>query len=553
APAASPPPPVPAPAPSPAAAKPATSAPPPEKKADDDAGVKKPFGAIARIALHKDELTPRMKGRLDALIARYNARTRKSKEHTQENRQFNADPRVVTGFRPAVKELIYPIVIARSKGSRVWDLDGNEYVDALNGFGCSMFGWQPDFVTEALKKQIDQGYEIGPQTPLAAECARLFCELAGVDRAGFCNTGSEAVLGCLRIARTVTGRPKTVTFSGSYHGINDEVIVRAGKTRSLPAAPGISAEAVTNTIVLDYGTPEALEVIRQRAKEIAAVLVEPIQSRRPEFRAREFLHEVRKITEQNGIVLIFDEVICGFRMGMGGAQEFFGVKADIASYGKVIGGGLSIGVVAGKRELMDALDGGHWQFGDDSVPTVGVTYFAGTFVRHPLAMAALRAVLTHLKKEGPGLQKRLNALTDRMASELNAFFKSVGAPLEARHFASLWKVVPVVEGTPWVDLLFVLLRDRGIHILDGFPCFLTTAHSDADVDTIIRGFKESVAELQEGGFLARGEVKTEAPVVFDAQRPPVPNARLGRDASGTPAWFVPNPNEPGKYIKLEQS
>ncbi|HEY8207204.1 MAG TPA: aminotransferase class III-fold pyridoxal phosphate-dependent enzyme, partial [Myxococcaceae bacterium] len=542
--------PAPAPAATPAAAPAAAKA---DKKAEEDGATKKPFGAIARIALHKDEMSPRMKGRLDALMARYMARTKKSKEHTQENRSVNADPRVVTGFRPAIKELIYPVVIAKSKGSRLWDLDGNEYVDTLNGFGCNLFGWQPDFVTEAIKHQLDTGHEIGPQTPLAAECARLFTEATGHDRAAFCNTGSEAVLGCLRIARTTTGRPKTAIFTGSYHGIFDEVIVRATKTKAVPAAPGITPQAAENTIVLDYGTPEAMEVIKKRSNEIAAVLVEPVQSRRPDFRPREFLHELRKVTEQSGSLLIFDEVICGFRAGMQGAQGYFGIKADVASYGKVVGGGLPIGIMAGKRQYMDALDGGHWQFGDDSVPTVGVTYFAGTFVRHPLALSAVKAVLTHLKKEGPGLQKRVDAMTDRLAGEMNAFFKQVGAPLEIRHFTSLWKTFATQDNLPWLDLMFVMLRDRGIHILDGFPCFNTTAHSDADVDLIIKAYKESVAEMQEGGFLPRGEQKVPAVNVFDAQRPPVPEARLGKDPSGNPAWYVPNPNEPGKYIKLEQA
>jgi len=555
APAAAPSPAIPIPASVPAAAaKAATAQPPPEKKAEDDPNAKKPFGAIARIALHKDELTPRMKGRLDGLMARYTSRTRKSKQHTEENRAFNADPRVVTGFRPAIKELIYPIVIQRSKGSKIWDLDGNEYVDTLNGFGCNLFGWQPDFVTEAVKHQLDTGHEIGPQTPLAAECARLFTEATGTDRAAFCNTGSEAVLGCLRIARTVTGRPKTVIFTGSYHGIFDEVIVRATKNKAVPAAPGITPQAAENTIVLDYGTPESMEIIKKRINEVAAVLVEPVQSRRPDFRPREFLHELRKVTEQSGSLLIFDEVICGFRAGMQGAQGYFGIKADVASYGKVVGGGLPIGIMAGKRQYMDALDGGHWQFGDDSVPTVGVTYFAGTFVRHPLALSAVRAVLTHLKKEGPGLQKRVDAMTDRLASEMNAFFKQVGAPLEIRHFTSLWKTFPTQDNMPWLDLMFVMLRDRGIHIMDGFPCFFTTAHTDQDADAIIKAYKESVLEMQEGGFMPRAEgAKAPAASVFDAQRPPVPEARLGKDPSGNPAWYVPNPNEPGKYIKLEQA
>src|SRR5690606_34894828 len=126
-------------------------------------------------------------------------------------------------------------VVARSKGSRLWDIDGNEYIDASNGFGMSLFGWQPDFVLDAVREQLEQGYEIGPQHPLAGEVARLVCEMTGHDRAGLCNTGSEAVLGALRIARTVTGRNLVAVFGGSYHGINDEVVVRGNrKMRAIP-------------------------------------------------------------------------------------------------------------------------------------------------------------------------------------------------------------------------------------------------------------------------------------------------------------------------------
>src|SRR5690606_29026299 len=175
----------------------------------------------------------------------------------------------------------------------------------------------------------------------------------------------------------------------------------------------------------------------------------------------------------------FAEVVTGFRWHPRGAQELLGIDADLATYGKVVGGGFPIGVIAGKRVYMDALDGGQWQYGDDSVPTVGVTYFAGTFVRHPLALAAARAVLEHLKREGPALQERLNARTAAMADELNGFFVEVGAPIAIRQFASLWKT-QFLEEHPLQDLLFAMMRSRGVHILDNFPCFFTTAHAEAD-------------------------------------------------------------------------
>jgi amino acid adenylation domain-containing protein len=530
---------------------PATSATP---ETDDASAVqrydvKKAFGAIARIHTSSaDALSDTQRARLDAFIRRYVDRTRASKAHAATHRPHLADPRVVNGFRPLLKEIVYQIVVERSSGARVWDIDGNEYVDVLNGFGMSLFGWQPPFVTEALRKQIDAGYEIGPQHPLAGEVARLVCEMTGFDRAGLCNTGSEAVMGALRIARTVTGRSLMVSFAGAYHGIFDEVVVRGTRTlRTIPAAPGIMPNAGANVLVLDYGTPESARIVRERADEIAAVLVEPVQSRRPDFQPREFLHELRDITSKSGSALVFDEVVTGFRAHPGGVQALFGIRADMATYGKVIGGGLPIGVIAGKRAWMDALDGGAWQYGDDSIPTVGVTYFAGTFVRHPLALAAAHASLRYMREQGPELQASLTTRTAAMCDELNAYCREVGAPIELRHFASVWRMV-FTEEHPLQDLLFPMMRSRGIHVLDNFPCFMTTAHSDQDVAMIKKAFRESIAELQEGRFLPG--VHPSMPVALDASKPPVPGARLGRDGNGQPAWFIPNPDAPGKYMRL---
>ena len=513
--------------------------------------VKKAFGAIARIDNGQLELSSHQRDRLTRFIRRYVERTRKSKAYTEAERPHMADPRVVNGFRPLLKEIIYQLVIDRSRGAHLWDLDGNEYVDALNGFGMSLFGWQPDFVLDAVRRQLDLGYEIGPQHPLSGEVARLVCEITGHDRAALCNTGSEAVLGALRIARTVTGRSTVVLFNGSYHGIIDEVIVRGTKKlRAVPAAPGIMRNTAENVLVLDYGTPESLQIIRERAHELAAVLIEPVQSRRCDFQPIEFLREVRAITAEAGALCIFDEIVTGFRAHPGGTQALFGIKADIATYGKVVGGGYPIGVIAGKREFMDALDGGAWHYGDDSVPTVGVTYFAGTFVRHPLALAAAKAVLEHIKQHGAALQEHLNARTEALADELNAFCNEVGAPIAIKHFASVWKT-QFLEDHPLQDLLFAMMRSRGVHILDNFPCFFTTAHSEADFQHIIQAYKDSVVELQEAEFLPRRAAG--AGTVMDARHPPRPGARIGRQPDGRPAWFMPSAEQPGKFVKLGES
>ncbi len=519
--------------------------------AEEEKELSKPFGASPRIEKQISELSTDQIAFIQSLTRRYNQKTKTSKEYTQKHRTHMADPRVVSGFKPLTKELVYPVVAKRSKGSRIWDIDGNEYIDALNGFGSNMLGFQPDILVNAIKNQMDLGYEIGPQHELAGDVCRLICEFTSFDRAALCSTGSEAVLGTMRIARTVTGRSLVVAFSGSYHGIFDEVIVRGTKMfRSIPAAPGIMPEAVQNMLILDYGTEETLKIIRERSHEIAAVLVEPVQSRRPEFQPIEFLKEIRKLTAESGTVLIFDEVITGFRMHPGGAQALFGIKADLASYGKVIGGGLPIGVIAGKKEFMDALDGGSWQFGDSSTPETGVTYFAGTFVRHPLALIAAKTSLEYFKNRGPALQEELNYKAAQLMKNMNKICRDLRMPVEIVGYGSMWKI-KFKEEIPYSELLFTLMRYKGIHIIDGFPCFTTESHTLEELDAISTAFSESINELIQARFLLSAIDKSGNFANLEIENiQPVEGARLGRDRDGNPAWFIADPENPGKYLQV---
>lgn len=517
--------------------------------AEEAIEIKKPFGAIARIEKQSASLNNEQQKYLAELTSRYNAKTQSSKSYTQEHRARMADPRVVSGFKPATKELVYSIVIKKSKGSRLWDIDDNEYIDALNGFGSNMLGYQPDIIKNALISQIEKGYEIGPQHELAGEVCDLICDFTGFDRTALCNTGSEAVIGAMRIARTVTGRSIIVAFAGSYHGITDEVIARGSKKlKTYPAAPGIMPEAVQNMLILDYGTDESLKIIEERAHEIAAVLVEPVQSRRADFQPIEFLKKLRTLTLETETILIFDEVISGFRFHPGGVQAMFGIKADLATYGKVAGGGLSIGIIAGHKQYMDALDGGFWQFGDNSVPEAGVTYFAGTFVRHPLALAAAKASLNYLKEMGPQLQEGLNNRAQQIANTINAMCRRLKVPMFIAQFGSLWRI-RFLEEYPYQELFFVLMRYKGIHILEGFPCFLTTSHSNFDIDKIITCFEESLTELQYVGLIPAYE-HPEVEGYQMLNQPPVAYAKLGKDKDGNPAWFVKDEQNPGKYLMV---
>ena len=450
------------------------------------------------------ELNERQQQHLTALIQRHTKRTGKSKQLTQQYRQSLADPRVVSGFRPQWKELVYPIITHRSKGSRLWDVDENEYIDLVNGFGSIMLGHRPEFIEHAIENQLRLGFEIGPQTPLAGEVARLFCEITDNERMTFCNTGSEAVMAALRVARTVTGRNKVVIFAGAYHGTFDEVLVKgfrnkAGLPQSAPVAPGIPLGNVSNMIVLDYGTSESLEWIRRNAADLAAVLVEPVQSRHPALQPVDFLKDLRRITQESETALIFDEIVTGFRVHPGGCQALFGIRADLATYGKVAAGGMPIGILAGKASFMDALDGGAWQYGDESKPEVGVTFFAGTFVRHPLTVAATKAMLDYLKEQGPALQEQLTARTLSLVRTLKEFTEQQGIPALVESFGSIFYF-----GFPgnerFSTLFYYHMRDKGIHVREGFPCFLTTAHTDADIHSIVQAFKESAIEMQRAGF-----------------------------------------------------
>ncbi|SEG52627.1 amino acid adenylation domain-containing protein [Bryocella elongata] len=450
------------------------------------------------------EITPQQRNYIDSLIARYTAKTPGSKRRTAADRLRLADPRAVSGFRPQWKEMVYPLVTDRALGSRLWDIDGNEYIDIVNGYGCIMFGHSPEFVVEAAKKQLDRGVAIGPQSALAGEVAKLICDLTGNERVTFCNTGSEAVMAAIRVARTVTGRDRVVYFSGDYHGTFDEVLIRKTPRGSAPIAPGIPFDNVKNITVLDYGTPEALEYIRNNADDIAAVLIEPVQTRHPENKPFDFIREVRRVTEQHGAAMILDEVVTGFRVAPGGVQEYLGIRADMCTYGKVIGGGHPIGVLSGKAQYLDALDGGSWNYGDDSIPEVGVTFFAGTFVRHPLAMAAAKSVLQHLKQKGPSLQETLNAKTKAISESLGAFLMERGVPLHIDHFAS-WFYFTFPGETPLGTLFYYAMRARGIHIQEGYPCFLTSAHTDADLAAVELAFRETILEMQSHGVLPSKE------------------------------------------------
>ncbi|MEJ0000652.1 MAG: MupA/Atu3671 family FMN-dependent luciferase-like monooxygenase [Verrucomicrobiota bacterium] len=527
-------------APEPASASTSAAAPePPARPATAEVSVTpKYFGPFKPIDKSPGGgLTERQQKHLEKLIADTIAKFPRSKAYTAKHRTQFADPRTISGFRQHWKEMVFPIVVKHSEGSRLIDLDGHKWVDFVMGFGTNLWGHSPEFLTRAHRNQLNHGVEVGPQSPIAGKVAQLMCELTGHERAAFCSTGSEAVLAAIRLARTFSGRTKIATTSG-YHGINDEVLVRAGlidgQRVPQPVAPGIPQHAVSEVLVLDYGTQESLDLLREHAHELACILIEPVQSRKPDLVPVDFLREVRKITEENGVALVFDEMITGFRTHPGGTQALWGIKADMATYGKIIGGGVPCGVLCGKAAYLDALDGGDWKYGDDSGPEVGLTFFAGTYVRHPIAIRGALSVLTRIKREGPALQEKLAARTDALAHELNSFFEQNQVPMRMTWFRSMIYFVFQQE-FKYSSLLFFHLRLRGLHIWEGRPVFLSTAHTDEDIAFIVRTFKESLAALREGGFLPEPEAAPAATAASVALA--APKVAAPEDISTKPVQF----------------
>ncbi|WP_274032834.1 MupA/Atu3671 family FMN-dependent luciferase-like monooxygenase [Streptomyces sp. MMBL 11-1] len=436
-----------------------------------------------------------------SLIQRFTERTRTSKELAQRHRSVLADSRAVVGFRNATKEMLYPIAARSAHGSRLTDVDGNTYTDITMGFGALLLGHEAEPVTDAVRRHLSDGLRFGPRSPDTGEAAALLASLTGLERVAFASSGTEANSAAIRLARAATGRDKVVMFRGSYHGHIDSVLGRPGGPgqHAVPVSRGIPASAVAELIVLEYGAPESLETIDALGDTIAAVLVEPVQCRNPGLRPVEFVRSLRELTARRGIVLLFDEMLTGLRPHPRGAQEHFGVVPDLATYGKALGAGFPIGAVAGRADLLDGVDGGFWRYGEPGGPSRETTFIGGTYMQHPLSMAAARAVLTHLTERGPGLQSGLNARTQALADRLNRFFHDEEFPLELAHFGSMFRFKHRAD----LELLYHHLQLRGVYVWEWRSFYLSTAHTEEDVNRVAEAVEGSLRELRDGGFFPR--------------------------------------------------
>lgn len=299
----------------------------------------------------------------------------------------------------------FPFVVRRAKGARIWDADDNEYLDCMLGFSTLILGNAPDEVEAAIREALPHGAHYGQYHEREYVFAKLSCDMVpGVDKETFCNSGTEATLYALRLARASTGRPLIAKFEGGHHGTHDLLAVSFGRPHrgpdrsgpvedpaAIPESPGLAEGAWKDTIVLPYNHPAAFDKIMRHASQLAGVIVEPVLGAGGTIPAdREFLSELRRITQQIGALLIFDEVITGFRLAPGGAQELYGVIPDVSTYGKAPGGGLPFGAVGGTAEAMRLLE-----YDVDLERSILV---AGTFNGNPLTVAAGTAVLRRLSR-----------------------------------------------------------------------------------------------------------------------------------------------------------
>ena len=306
----------------------------------------------------------------------------------------------------------HPLFIDHARGAHIWDADGNEFVDFVSSWGPMILGWGHPDVVGSLHAQVDRGTSYGAPTELEVELARLICEaMPSIELVRMVNSGTEATMSAVRVARGFTGREKIVKFIGCYHGHSDGFLAAAGSgvlTLALPDSPGVTKGTTADTLLVEYNDVESLTALfDERGDEIAALIVEPVAGNMGVVPpAPGFLDACRELCTKSGAVLIFDEVITGFRVAWGGAQERFGVLPDLTTLGKIIGGGLPVGAFGGRREIME------------TVAPLGSTYQAGTLSGNPLAMAAGAAALRALSE--PGVYERLETLARAVADGLTA-------------------------------------------------------------------------------------------------------------------------------------
>ena len=393
-----------------------------------------------------------------------------------------------------------PPFIASGGGARVTDVDGNEYIDYLGSWGPLVLGHAHPSVVTVLERAARGGSSFGTPVEKEVELARLITgALPSIESLRLVNSGTEACMSAIRLARAFTGRDKIIKFAGNYHGHADGLLVRAGSgglTHGIPTSAGVPESYASETLVADFNDFDSVErLFNSYPNAIAGIIVEPVAGNMGVVPpAPGFLEGLRRITAHDGAMLIFDEVITGFRVGAGGAQGLYGIMPDITTLGKIIGGGLPVGCYGGRREIMER------------VAPLGDMYQAGTLSGNPLAVSAGVATLTELQK--PGVYEQIDRLAARLTDGISAAFRDAEVPGTINRVGSMFTGFfnpGPVESLAQVEQsdaaaygrYFHALLERGVYIAPSqFEAgFVSTAHTEADIDTTIERVRDALATL----------------------------------------------------------
>jgi glutamate-1-semialdehyde 2,1-aminomutase len=394
----------------------------------------------------------------------------------------------------------HPIVFDRVKGAYAWDVDGNRYIDYVGSWGPAICGHAHPEVIAALHEALEKGTSFGAPCELENHLAQLVIEaVPSVGMVRFVNSGTEACMAVLRLMRAFTGREKVIKFEGCYHGHADMFLVKAGSgvaTLGLPDSPGVPRSVTANTLTAPYNCLESVkELFAEHPGEIAGVILEPVVGNAGFITPEPgFLEGLRELTKEHGALLVFDEVMTGFRISYGGAQAKFGITPDLTTLGKVIGGGLPVGAYGGRADIMGM------------VAPAGPMYQAGTLSGNPLAMTAGIKTLELLKQ--PGTYERLEAITQRLSSGLQEAARQAGVPICGGSISGMFgfflcpgpvrnfEEAKTTDSARFAKLHRAML-ERGVYLApSSFEAgFTSLAHSDADIDATLAAFREVFAVI----------------------------------------------------------
>jgi glutamate-1-semialdehyde 2,1-aminomutase len=403
----------------------------------------------------------------------------------------------------------HPLFIQKAKGSHMWDVDGNEFIDLLMSYGVLINGHAHPRIVEALKKQLEDGTIFGTPTELELKTAKKFREMVPTaDMVLFCNSGTEATMHAIRMARAVTGKDRIVKFEGAYHGQHDYVMFGVEpsetgleiKPYSVPYDPGIPDEISRTVVLAPWNNPQVLERIMKRYRnDIAAIITEPVMTNCGVILPHpDYLHQLKEIAERYEALLIFDEVVTGFRVSMGGAQEYFGVTPDLATYGKALGGGVPIAGISGKREILEMVSPGKMVFG-------------GTYNANSLSLAGAYANLEVLSENGGAVYGNLHRISNKLMkgleeeaqnAKVEVLVQGIGGVFQV-FFTYLHEIQNYREALNTNDERFQTFQQamlhRGVYIHpDPFERqVLSTVHTDEDVEKVLQAARESFIEVRE--------------------------------------------------------